>query len=106
MLNQYYKCKFYCIVNDRGVCYKAFVENNEKSDYINMTKLPFDIKYMAYYLQETISLKLDKDEKYDSVSLQMIDMQQFARKMEDLQRRMLGDDAPVRIAEGKSPVKQ
>ena len=73
MLNQEYRCKFYCVVTENGTCYKAFVSNDEKSDYVSLSKLPFDVKYMAYYLQDTISLKFDKEEKFDFVSLRKID---------------------------------
>ena len=61
MLRHDYKCKFYCVINDQGICYKAFVFNEENSDYVNLSKLPFDVQYMAYYLQDTISFNFNKN---------------------------------------------
>ena len=61
MLRHDYKCKFYCVINDQGICYKAFVFNEENSDYVNLSNLPFDVQYMAYYLQDTISFNFNKN---------------------------------------------
>ena len=49
-LNGGQSCKLICIVNDQRTFYKVFVEHGGKSDYIQLSKLPLNIKYMVYYL--------------------------------------------------------
>ena len=50
------KCKFICVVNDQRTFYKVIVEHGGKSDYIQLSKLPLNIKYMVFYLQESIKI--------------------------------------------------
>jgi len=56
-----HKCKLVCVVSDQRTYYKAFVEHEGKSDYIQLSRLPVDMIYMVYYLQETVSIKFDKN---------------------------------------------
>ena len=69
-LNDGYHCKFYFIVNDdKKKYYKAFVSHEGKTDYIQLSKLPVPAKYMVYFLQETVRVKVDKSGQLDFISL-------------------------------------
>ena len=69
-LNGGYLCKFYFIVNDdKKKYYKAFVWHEGKNDYIQLSKLPVPAKFMVYFLQETVRVKVDKRGQLDFISL-------------------------------------
>ena len=71
--------------DDKKKYYKAFVSHEGKTDYIQLSKLPVPAKYMAYFLQETIRVKVNKSGQLDFISLQMIDTTKFQIKMNALE---------------------
>ena len=57
-LKEEFECKFYFNNKDMGrIFYKVVVYYNGKDDYVKLTKLPVQMLYMAYYLQEAIGVK-------------------------------------------------
>ena len=60
-----------------------------------MPQLPFDIKYMQYYLRDTLYVEKNPSSKKATLCIKDIDKASFAQRMEGLQREILGDDRKV-----------
>ena len=89
---QNHKCKLFCnIIKEDKIEYKALVTYKEETDYVNLSRLPVQMTYMAYYLQETVKVRMKEGEdKLDHVGLEMIDVEQFKVKMKELYQSKLG----------------
>ena len=85
-LNGGQRCKFICVVNDLRTFYKVFVEHGGKSDYIQLSKLPLNIKYMVFYLQRSIKIQYDKNNSLEFISMQNVDTQKFKQEMQNFDR--------------------
>lgn len=64
---------------------EVFVGKN--SDYISINRLPVNLKYMAYYLQQMVHVYLQEDKTLDYVTLGGVcDMPVFREKMKKLEQ--------------------
>ena len=64
---------------------EVFVGKN--SDYISINRLPVNLKYMAYYLQQMVHVYLQEDKTLDYVTLGVVcDMPVFREKMKKLEQ--------------------
>ena len=87
-------CDFYFNRVEDKIFYTIEVNFMGKSDYLKLHKLPIEMKYMAYYLQEAIKIKLsDSDRTLEFVCMHEMNSKskaKFMTRMESLEVQYFG----------------
>ena len=65
------KCSLFYVKSPKKSNYVVILSSTKGGDYLVLSKLPFDLKYMVYYLKESV-VSQQSNEKA-SISLKAID---------------------------------
>mmetsp|Transcript_29727 Transcript_29727/g.39526 ORF Transcript_29727/g.39526 Transcript_29727/m.39526 type:complete len:88 (-) Transcript_29727:2238-2501(-) len=71
--------------------FKVVVKHQNLKHYLKVQKLPIDIFYMAYYLNELLFLSFNSKNVFSYVYMkQMLSKRDFLKRMEQLEKRFFG----------------